>query len=665
MPQTLRRSRSRPLADISNLKTAPTLPSAPIACKTGLAQPSSSPLVDLPHTDSPPFTPNSGTDDCFDSSFDSDDDNDDLEPPRAFRTSFESRQWKECTPILDDPVGEALAEQSFIASPLSADASRPIEPFTAQCTSSSDDEACGDELDGLSARSVSTVDEHDGASKRSSEDGASTITTPDTSVPASSSPWTERCDPHDESSEFERPERVDASTSTSTPPRPSGRFVELVETCPTPPPRATTSARSRSLLVASGLGVSDAPDGGHDINGDALLAASSSRRSSRTASRSRERTRSSSAHSTRAPSPDLAEPTFPRPESSPASSYTPSLYPDAAHYDTYTRRPRLRRSVTHMFAPEEQVGDVDNGDEQLRDALAFPPAEALVADLLRAQPGEAAARRGAWDGDEALEPLRHVRPVTTPGLDDACALRRSSASPAPFSSLVSPGPLHNRPDAARSSRLPAPRHQPSSSTLLTYDLSHLPAPNSPRERPYRVSWTDVVRPSAFVRAGRGSGRCGDVWGAVERRVEEPRSGARGRAGAVGACEGGARRRSWFGKASAPSSRPDEAHGPSRRSTPSRLDELAVLAPPAAPRAGIVRSGSMASVRRSLSRLGRRMSLGPRASGDELEQDGHEGRERDVKAYRRRSLVASIFGGSWADERPSVEELDQWVAVVVR
>ncbi|GAA5889773.1 hypothetical protein JCM8208_001127 [Rhodotorula glutinis] len=662
MSPTLGRAPSRPLADISNLTATPTSTSRAIDCKTGLALPPSSPLVDLPHTDSPPFTPNLAADGPFDSSFDSDDYDDDLEPPRAFRASFESRQWKECTPILDDPIGEALAEQSLSASPSSTLASRPVELVAADSAGASGDEMGGDELEGSSEGAASTLDEHERASDRSSEDGASTITTPDTSLPASSSPWSERCDPHDESADLEPPEHVAASTSSSTPPRPVGRFVELVETCPTPPSRASTSARSRSLLVASGLGISSAPDGGDGDEGEVLLSTASSRRSSRTPSRSRQCTRSSSAHSSRAPSPDPAEPSFAHHEPGSFNSYTPSLYPDAAHYDTYTRRPRLRRSLTRVFAPEKQ----DDDDAQPHEALAFPPAEALVADLLRAHTGESVARRGAWDDDdEALEPLRHVRPVSTPGLDDAYALRRSSASPAPFSSLLDPRHLPHPSYGAPTPRLPAPRHQPSTSTLLTYDLSHLPAPNSPRERPYRVSWTDVVRPSAFVRAGRGSGRCGDVWGAVERRAEEPREGARGRAGATSRSEGDGRRRSWLGKASTAAQRPAvDAHGPSPRSAAPRLDEFAVLAAPAAPRATLVRSGSLASVRRSLSKLGRRMSWGARGGADDAELEQDE-RERGAKAHRRRSLAASLFGGSWAEERPSVEELDQWVAVVVR
>jgi len=657
----------QPLSDISNLSTARTPTSATIDSKSGPAPASGAPLVDLPLTDSPPFTPNLDADGPLDSKFDSDDDDDELAPPRPFRTSIESRQWKECTPILDDPVGEALAEQSFAASSSPAVASRFGQPLEADCAGSSrDNEPGGDEVDISSARSSSTFEDDERASERSSEDGASTVTTPDTSVPTSSSPWSERCDPHDESADLERPERVGVSTfaATSTPPRPAGRFVELVETCPTPPPRASTSARSRSLLVvASGLGSSSAPDGGDD---EVFQSVTSSRRSSGTLSRSRERTRSSSAHSSRPPSPGFADPpSLLLLGPGPSSSYTPSLYPDAAHYDTYTRRPRLRRSLTRIFAREE------DGDED--DALAFPPAEALVADLLRAHPAERAAWRASSADEGALEPLRHVRPVSMPGLADGSALRRSSASPAPFSSLIHPQHSYHTPRPSYAA--PSPRHHPSSSTLLTYDLSHLPAPDSPRERPYRVSWTDVVRPSAFVRAGRGSGRCGDVWGAVERRVEEPRGrgmdGARGRAGAGRGSEAQGRRWSCLGGApastQAPALRPVvEAHGPPPRSSAPRLDESAVLAAPDAPRGGISRSGSLASVRRGLSKLGRRMSWGARAgAADGLEQDGHDERVRDGKAHRRRSLAASIFGASWADERRSVEELDQWVAVVVR
>ncbi|GAA5841232.1 hypothetical protein JCM9279_000585 [Rhodotorula babjevae] len=646
MSRTLRRSPSRPLTDISNLVVERSSGPTPVDYKAGLAPPSSSPLVDLPHTDSPPFTPTLDAVHTLDSTFDSDDDDIDLEPPRPFRTSFESRQWKECTPILDDPVGEALAEQSCAASPMHTVTYRAGQPVDDDHTASSGDEASGDELDISSMRSRSTLD----------EDGASTVTTPDTSMPTSSSPWSERCDPHGELAalDLERSVRIGAatSTSTSTPPRPAGRFVELVETCPTPPSRAKTSARSRSLLVvASGLGISST-SGSDDDDGEALPSGPCSRNSSRTPSRSRERTRSSSAHSSRSPSPDLAERSpVPRLEPGDASSYTPSLYPDAAHYDTYTRRPRLRRSLTRIFAPEE-----DGDEQQQRDALAFPPAEALVADLLRSHTSERAARRGAWNGDEALEPLRHVRPLSTPGLDDGSAPRRSSASPTPFSSLVSPQHLHHAPHpsyGAPSPRL-APRHQPSTSTLLTYDLSHLPAPNSPRERPYRVSWGDVVRPSAFVRAGRGSGRCGDVWGAALTSETQ------------------GRRWSWRGKAAAPPALAQRplvgAHGPLPRSTPSRLDEFAVVGAPApahAARAGLTRSGSLASVRRGLSKLGRRMSWGARAGADDAEVAGHDEHPLEVKAQRRKSLAASFFGVSWEAEHPSIEELDQWVAVVVR
>ncbi|GAA5983878.1 hypothetical protein JCM5350_007584 [Sporobolomyces pararoseus] len=57
----------------------------------------------------------------------------------------------------------------------------------------------------------------------------------------------------------------------------------------------------------------------------------------------------------------------------------------------------------------------------------------------------------------------------------------------------------------------------SSTTLYTYDLSHLPAPQTPLEKPYRVDWKDLLKPSTCLGGGKGSGKFGDRYGAVERK----------------------------------------------------------------------------------------------------------------------------------------------------
>lgn len=60
-------------------------------------------------------------------------------------------------------------------------------------------------------------------------------------------------------------------------------------------------------------------------------------------------------------------------------------------------------------------------------------------------------------------------------------------------------------------------------SLFTYDLNHLPAPNSKKEHPYKVDWTDVWKPKWAVKSGRYSGKWGDLFGAVEEKeVKEVR-----------------------------------------------------------------------------------------------------------------------------------------------
>ncbi|GAA5841218.1 hypothetical protein JCM5353_001202 [Sporobolomyces roseus] len=96
----------------------------------------------------------------------------------------------------------------------------------------------------------------------------------------------------------------------------------------------------------------------------------------------------------------------------------------------------------------------------------------------------------------------------------------------PYSSLshrAPPTPLKNtRPLSASYSKPLRPKQ--SEVSLFTYDLSHLPAPSTPLERPYRVNWRDLIKPSASLGGGRGSGRFGDLSGAVERKPTAVRRG---------------------------------------------------------------------------------------------------------------------------------------------
>jgi len=146
------------------------------------------------------------------------------------------------------------------------------------------------------------------------------------------------------------------------------------------------------------------------------------------------------------------------------------------------------------------------------------------------------------------------------------------------------------------------------------------------ERPYRVSWRDLIKPSASLGGGRGSGRFGDLSGAVERKPVAVRRGE------------------------------SEVRLGERVDTP------------------IPRLGRAASVRRSLSRW-----TGLDSILDVNEGDEEEGAERPLSRVKRsqsirRSLSRSLSNFSMGGRRRAREEeearrsekerLDQWVSVVV-
>ena len=60
----------------------------------------------------------------------------------------------------------------------------------------------------------------------------------------------------------------------------------------------------------------------------------------------------------------------------------------------------------------------------------------------------------------------------------------------------------------------------SSQTLFSYDLAHLPAPDTPREKPYRVRPASLFLPSFLLDGGRGTGKFGDTFGPIERKGEQ-------------------------------------------------------------------------------------------------------------------------------------------------
>jgi hypothetical protein len=229
-----------------------------------------------------------------------------------------SHQWKECTPVLEDPLGEDAAERGFSLLPCrieeeeeDEDAEEELDESFATAADSSLDSDVFASLDPIRQRShtwhaldlassstfslgldsnspptspqlVAQQLEEDGddtgscsgtpslledrsafdaASPRESEDSYAGPATPNSSFPLStpgniSSAWTPPSSP-DKGKEKE----VEPSYPfpTSTPPRPSPGVIEVVEIAPTPEKEASSEAersRRRSLMLTSGLGIS-------------------------------------------------------------------------------------------------------------------------------------------------------------------------------------------------------------------------------------------------------------------------------------------------------------------------------------------------------------------------------------------------------------------------
>jgi hypothetical protein len=181
-----------------------------------------------------------------------------------------------------------------------------------------------------------------------------------------------------------------------------------------------------------------------------------------------------------------------------------------------------------------------------------------------------------------------------------------------------------------------------------------------------VSFLDVLKPSGYLGGGRGSGKFGDRWGAVERKTEMIDS-SRSRRRSL---------RSINNSSSLWGIQEDETTGVRVRvDTPK---------PNLSSSSGnqIKRSGS---IRRSLSKLKNRLSL---SSADldrviEEREEGEEGEEgvgrsgttkvkrsRSIRKSLSRSLSTFSISGRCTretleeKERRERERLDQWVNVVV-
>ncbi|GAA5986745.1 hypothetical protein JCM10908_000878 [Rhodotorula pacifica] len=460
------------------------------------------------------------------------------------------------------------------------------------------------------------------------------------------------------SSEKDRPDSltpVGASTTaapppteSTTPPRPSFQPVQVVETCPTPPSAATTLSsrlRRRPLLESE-----EPLEAGHGCavavveagKGRSLPLGQSAGVSS-TVGDGDIRATFAGAHAQQ--QEEEQEEAIPERVSS-------LDLPSSWQYDTLTRRQQPPRTS------HSPVAD----DPAARPSFELDSTE-LVTALLARPPPAAASRRSSYESRRSgstskaqsvrLAPAHSALPEPDTAEHPPRASTKMRLSPPP----PVPSRTHFRPLSPSPHPL---RTQASTASLLTWDMSHLPAPHTPRESPFRVSWKSVLLPTSCLGGGKGSGMYGDQWGAVERKVKT-RMPEREEEDAKAE-----RRWSWRPSAkSFPSSGSAcppiaEQHTLTYASSSSltSVGEEDLLDTNEPKKVAPSRKQPSSSLLRRFSRNG----LHPRSATPTVMHDS----ENPGKVTRRRSLVASIFGGAKStSSRRSSEDLNQWVSVVIR
>ncbi|GAA6004928.1 hypothetical protein JCM11491_002280 [Sporobolomyces phaffii] len=473
----------------------------------------------------------------------------------------------------------------------------------------------------------------------SSSRNGGAIDTPDTSFPSTPGEDSRGDCQEDGASAWlsSTPSKNNLATIAASPPEPSltppkvPRFVEVVETCPTPeqaeieeqrrlveeadlsPLKKRTAGttdearRRRSLFKTSELGYGYYDEGGgHDDNEGAT---EDLEEYLRTAYRAREVGRASYTSPT-ASHLDLHR------------SYAPSLVqPEEPSSTASTPRARSRQSTRTDLFPTVSAAELVVASLLSSRSLASQVPSQPTTSGLAHMSHRHSFYSNYYDPSlpfdsppRAPSPLKHVRPLSY-----------SHSQP-------QSNPSRSRQTTTTTARRSALVPKTSTSTLFTYDLSHLPAPDTPLEQPYRVKFLDVLKPSGYLGGGRGSGKFGDRWGAVERKGPPRRSlsGIRGES--------------------------DRADTPfSTTSTSS------------------VFGGRKGSIRRSLSRWTNRTSsqdlaaVGRAAESDDAGEGGLKP-SRSIRRSLSRSLSAFSVTGRrrrrGEAEAKGNENLDQWVSVVV-
>lgn len=449
------------------------------------------------------------------------------------------------------------------------------------------------------------------------------------------------------------PSQVDhGQPETSRPPRPQPPFVQVIETCPTPPSAATTGShrsRRRPLLLEWQPSLESLQ-----------LACEESSTLPREPPSSPPRRDVDALEQQQAQREPPASEGVPQTERQPRRSRRsrPST-------DSDSGRPLSELASADLVASLLSQGSAGGpGRPQ-------PASRRVSSEPYRARPiSEVEVGRPA-DSDVPYDEMPHRLPHAS--LDSS--LRQSRLSSATRSSSPSalwlPTPYSTLARHASSPTAQQLRPRPSHATLFSWDLSHLPAPHTPRESPFRVPLRSVFLPTRFLGGGKGTGLYGDPCGAIERKVPHSRVAAAGRE------ERDRSRRRWSWRSLTDTGGEKERlpprAGPARSCSPIEEDfggEGDV---------GGEKASTLSRDQQSVVELGRRP---PNRSGSILRrfyrrswtrgrsEEQESARAEDVKetkAGRRRSLAASFLGEWSRAATPSVEEEDlaQWVSVVMR
>lgn len=201
----------------------------------------------------------------------------------------------------------------------------------------------------------------------------------------------------------------------------------------------------------------------------------------------------------------------------------PASSPLVVRYRHQTRNKRRDEDQRRKWLLESvQLDDFMNHESRFGGVAYDSDGDDSLFDLERSGNSDRSRERMTHDDMSMRRRRRRTREPTRedllPTIESAAELVASSllSCSSSRSDIPNPRAWHGSRRQGRGTLV----EKSSTSTLCTYDLSHLPAPRTPLERPYTVEWLDVLKPSRYLGGGRASGKFGDVTGPVERKRED-------------------------------------------------------------------------------------------------------------------------------------------------